>query len=112
MRQLFPYKSFPSLKGRTTTTSPLSEPPVNILLCVEGGDTVTIALSEVPTNGNASIKIALWTDDEKRTYEEALRAWSRWEGNFVHGYVRSAHCEGTTRNSDEICDACQEIAGD
>lgn len=68
--------------------------------------------SVIPEGGNAFVKFSLWTDSEKSKLEEALRAWSRWEVNYIHGYVCATRCEGTTTNHDQICTTCQKVADD
>lgn len=65
-----------------------------------------------PEDGNTYVKFSLWTDSEKSKLEEILRAWSRWEVNYSHRYVRSTRCEGVTRNPTQICGACQHVADD
>lgn len=67
---------------------------------------------EVPSFGNSHVSHRKWTADEKRKLDGVLGAWARWKVDYVNGFVQSTHCEGTTANSDEICNLCQEVASD
>ena len=107
-RQLFPYKLFPVLKRRARISKDS--------LCTEAWQPVAslndVTPVSIPEDGNKLLTMALWTRSEKKTMEDVLRAWSRWEVNFSQGYVKSPQCQGTTNNRNEICDACQKTAKD
>jgi len=105
-RQLHPHKAFPILKGSVSGN-------------VEGSSSgaasefTAVAHSPViPEGGNACVKFSLWTDSEKSKLEEVLRAWACWEVNYTHGYVRATRCEGTTKNPNQVCTACEKVADD
>jgi hypothetical protein len=105
IRQLFPYKPFPSLKVQSERKE-VSQGDED----VEMADASRIFVKiETPAEGNREIPIAAWTDTERRRHDEHLRAISRWEVDYVTSSVQSTRCAGTTENESEICDACQEL---
>ncbi|KAI0739803.1 hypothetical protein C8Q80DRAFT_1124129 [Daedaleopsis nitida] len=91
VRELFPYKPFPKTK-----TCPL---PIDMGL-----------LPEAPPTGNREVEERRWTHTEQRQVDLHLEGWARWEVNIDQRFVKSKRCSGTTRNSSDVCDACQELA--
>ena len=62
--------------------------------------------------GNGHLKEKKWTEVEKRKLDEFLLGWAHWEVNYVEGFVCSVHCDGTTTNTNEICNACDATSRD
>ena len=94
VRQLFPYKNFPSMK------------------CTAQAPDNTVATSDVPANRNTEKDEAKWSEVELSQLDNTLRGWARWEVNYDQRYVKSTGCEGTTKNKSKICDKCIELAKD
>ncbi|KAJ7679396.1 hypothetical protein DFH06DRAFT_1166490 [Mycena polygramma] len=100
IRQLLPWKPHADLKlTRETKDSGVVVVPVPMS-------------TEIPDGCNNHVKYSKWTAKEKAKLDEVLRAWARWEVDYVNGCVRSTQCHGTTRNAEEICDACVAVSED
>jgi len=102
VRQLFPYKKFPRLEKEPRNKD------INLLFIeIKGnGENNSNRTPNVPKNGNGHLKEKQWTELEKRKLDEFLLGWARWEVNYAEGFVHSVRCDGTTTNTDEICNAC------
>ncbi|KIY61999.1 hypothetical protein CYLTODRAFT_459371 [Cylindrobasidium torrendii FP15055 ss-10] len=68
--------------------------------------------SILPSWGNESLAIALWTQKEIDRLDQVLRLFRRWEVNYHGRYVKSSECEGITTNSNGIRTHCQRLAQD
>lgn len=66
----------------------------------------------VPEDGNDRKSMTEWTSAERLKVDLILRSWARWEVDYINGFIKSRHCEGTTISHDKICPPCQEIASD
>jgi hypothetical protein len=107
-RQLFPYKNLPPLKEMQAKLG------TDFIEVEEVKATAPqiLEVMNVPKTGNAEQKQQHWTASELKKYDEFLLGWARWVTDRINGFVRSARCERTTRNSKGICDACLGIAED
>jgi hypothetical protein len=107
-RQLFPYKNLPPLKE--TLAKPGTDPyEIEEVIAAASQTPEDI---DAPKNGNAERKQQYWTASELKKYDEFLLGWARWVTDRINGFVRSARCEGTTKNRNGVCDACLQIAED
>lgn len=104
VRQLFPYKNLPRLERE-----PRKKDLHLIFIEIQGK---AGAHTLIPKDGNRYHKERKWTKVEKRRLDEFLLGWARWEVDYVNGFVRSVHCEGTIKNADSICDACISVSQD
>lgn len=99
-RQLFPYKRLGELRqsvqrGPLELGIPLIKNPDN-----------------VPEDGNDRKSMTEWTSAERLKVDLILHSWARSEVDYINGFIKSRHCEGTTISRDKICPPCQEIASD
>ncbi|KAJ6609181.1 hypothetical protein B0H10DRAFT_2194012 [Mycena sp. CBHHK59/15] len=100
IRQLLPWKPHPELKLTPETKDS------NVVVVPKR------VSAKIPDGCNDHIKYHKWTAKEKAKVDEVLRAWARWEVDYVNGCVRSTQCHGTTQNVEEICDACVAVSED
>ena len=99
-RQLFPYKKLGDLRqsvqrGPLDLGIPLSKNP-----------------DEIPADGNDRKSSTEWTSAERLKVDSILRSWARWEVDYINGFIKSPHCEGTMTSHDKVCPPCQDIASD
>jgi hypothetical protein len=107
-RQLFPYKNLPPLKE--LPTKPDSDAnPVEI---VKPATSSPQQVPKIPEGGNSEHIQQWWSPLEMKRFDEFLLGWARWITDRVNGFVRSARCEGKTKNKNSVCDACQSVACD
>jgi len=106
-RQLFPYKRLPPLEKQPRT----KDLDVNFIE-VETHADKSNSIPRIPECGNNKLNEKKWTETEKRQLDKFLLGWARWEVDYANGFVRSARCEGTTKNISGICDACEEVGRD
>jgi hypothetical protein len=103
--QLFPFKQLPHLKKEPRKKD------INLIFVeIEGTGVNSNKILKIPENGNGHIN--KWTEVEKHKLDRFLLGWARWEVDYVHGFMRSVCCKGTTTNPDGICDACVMVSHD
>ncbi|KAG6899053.1 hypothetical protein C0993_001352, partial [Termitomyces sp. T159_Od127] len=99
-RQILPYKLFAALKDFGPRN-----PPIHVDLGI-------VASLELPSDGNLCTAIPEWTPAERHRVEVVMREWSRWEVDYIHGFVKSTKCLVKTKNSNGICNSCCEVSHD
>jgi hypothetical protein len=109
-RQLFPYKNLPPLKEAQAKPGTDSVEVEEVKAMAPQARTPNMV--KVPETGNAEQRQQYWTVSELKRYDEFLLGWARWVTDRINGFVRSARCEGTTRNRNGICDACLRVVED
>jgi hypothetical protein len=62
---------------------------------------IDVNFIEVKTHtdkSNSKLNEKKWSETEKRQLDKYVLGWARWEVDYANGFVRSAKCEGTTKN--------------
>lgn len=110
IRQLFPYKPFPTPRTDTKNNEAKnwSEDEEEEVTGTDG----TKIKCEVPEDGNKHVKSTMWTIAELKRHDENMRGWARWEVDIGVKIVRSTKCERTTTNVDGVCEECQIVSKD
>ena len=67
---------------------------------------------EVPENGNLLLRQSEWMRDEQELLDGNLKAFARWEVNYIQREVRSTRCQRLTTNTSGTCEACERLARD
>lgn len=108
IRQLFPYKPFPTLKAGDEDT----EAEVELGQEQNTSSSIVQVKMEVPEDGNKLVLSTEWTDEEKRKHDEKMYGWARWEVDIGLGVIRSTKCSKLTTNPDGICAECRAVSND
>ena len=99
-RQLFPYKKLGELRQF------VQRGPLDLAIPPQKNP------DKVPEDGNDRKSMTEWTSAERCKVDLILRSWARWEVDYINGFIKSPHCEGTTTSHDKVCPPCKEIASD
>lgn len=99
VRCLFPYKPFPPLQvaeddDADDVVRPLPE----------------MTTLEMPDDGNNAIAEKDWTKSEQSRLDKLLKAYTRWEVDYPHRFVKARSCAGLTSNTSGVCNACEDLA--